>query len=91
MDANYEMSKAIKSKIYELLDNIHDDKLLNQVMEDIAFYASKVDITDELSAAQKKELDDAILEADKHETIDWSDFKKEMNEWKKGSHHQEVP
>ena len=33
---------------------------------------------------QLKELDNAVKEADNKDTIDWSDFKKEMGEWKKG-------
>jgi len=77
------MGKAVKTKIYELLEGIEDDKVLNQVMEDVAFYAAKKDIVDQLAPAQLKELDKAIKEADNKETISWSDFKKEMNEWKK--------
>jgi len=77
------MGKAVKTKIYELLEGIEDDKVLNQVMEDVAFYAAKKDIVDQLAPAQLKELDKAIKEADNKETISWNDFKKEMNEWKK--------
>ena len=77
------MSKAVKTKIYELLEDIEDEAVLNQVMEDVAFYATKKDAVDELNASQLKELDKAIEEADNKETISWSDFKKEMKEWKK--------
>jgi Arc/MetJ family transcription regulator len=77
------MSKIVKSKIYKLLENIEDEAVLNQVMEDVAFYATKKDIVDELNPKQLKELDKAIEEADNKETISWNDFKKEMNEWKK--------
>lgn len=77
------MSKEVKSKIYRLIDSIEDENILQMVMEDVAYYASEKDITDELSEEQKKELDEAISEADNNETIDWEDFKKEMNEWKK--------
>ncbi len=77
------MSKKIKSKIYELLDSIEDKAILSQVMEDVAFYATKKDITDDLTPAQIKELDKAIYEADNQKTISWDDFKKEMNEWRK--------
>lgn len=52
-------------------------------MEDVAFYATKKDIVDELNADQLKELDKAIEEADNKETVSWDDFKKEMNEWRK--------
>jgi hypothetical protein len=77
------MSKAVKTKIYQLLEGIEDDAVLNQVMEDVAFYAAKKDIVDELNPDQLKELDKAIKEADNKETISWDDFKKEMKEWKK--------
>jgi hypothetical protein len=77
------MSKEVKSKIYRLIDSIEDENILQMVMEDVAYYASNKDVTDELSEEQLKELDKAILEADNNETIDWADFKKEMNEWKK--------
>lgn len=77
------MSKSVKTKIYQLLDGIEDEAVLNQVMEDVAFYATKKDIVDQLAPDQLKELDKAIKEADNKETISWSDFKKEMKEWKK--------
>jgi hypothetical protein len=77
------MSKLIKSKIYELLEGIDDEAVLNQVMEDLAFYASKKDIVDELNTEQLSALDEAIIDADNNETISWEDFKKEMTEWRK--------
>ncbi len=77
------MSKAVKSKIYKLLEEIEDESVLNQVMEDVVFYTTKKDITDVLNKDQLKELDKAIEEANKNETIPWKDFKKEMNEWRK--------
>ena len=76
------MNKAVKSKIYQLLEGIEDEVVLNQVMEDVAFYANKKDIVDELNTRQIAALDDAINEADNKETISWEDFKKEMNEWR---------
>jgi hypothetical protein len=77
------MSKAVKTKIYRLLEDIEDEAVLNQVMEDVAFYAIKKDIVDELNATQLKELDKAIEEADNKETIPWNDFKKEIKDRKK--------
>ena len=77
------MSKAVKSKIVQMLEGIEDETILNQVMEDVAFYATKKDIVDQLTPGQLKELDKAIEEADNKETISWGDFKKEMKEWKK--------
>ena len=78
------MSKEIKSKIYQLVDSIKDENILQMVMEDVAYYASDKDVVDELTKEQLKELDEAVSEADKNETMDWNDFKKEMSEWKKG-------
>ncbi|CAN5327166.1 hypothetical protein BH20BAC1_BH20BAC1_24960 [soil metagenome] len=77
------MSEGVKSKIYQLIDSIEDENILQMVMEDVAYYAGNKDITDELSKEQLKELDEAISEADNNETTDWNDLKKEMNEWKK--------
>ena len=77
------MSKDVKDKINKLLNEIEDEAVLNQLMEDVAFYASKKDIVDQLSPGQLKELDKSIEEAYGKETITWDDFKKEMKEWKK--------
>ncbi len=77
------MQNPIKQKIYQLLENIEDEGILNQVMEDVAFYTSGQDVVDTISPKQLKELDEAIIEADKGETVSWDEFKKEMNEWKK--------
>ena len=66
-----------------MLEGIDDNTILNQVMEDVAFYTSKEDVVDELNTDQLNELDKAIAEADNKETITWNDFKKEMNEWRK--------
>jgi hypothetical protein len=77
------MNNELKSKIYKLVDSIEDQNVLQMLMEDIAYYANKKDIIDELNKEQLKELNEAISEADNNETIGWEDFKKEMNEWKK--------
>lgn len=73
------MDTNIKEKIYKMLEDISDEATLNMVMEDVAFYTSKKDIVDELTTEQLQELDIAIQEANKGETISWDDFKKEMN------------
>lgn len=66
-----------------MIDNIEDENVLNQLMEDVSFYASKEDVIDNLTSEQLKELNAAVEEADKNETLSWNDFKKEMNEWTK--------
>ncbi len=70
------MSKEVKTKIHLLLDGIEDEVVLNQVMEEVAFYATKKDIIDDLNTDQLNELDKAMEEADKKETIPYDDFKK---------------
>lgn len=82
------MSKDAKLKLYKMLDNIEDETVLNQLMEEVAFYTTKNDIVDELNAKQLEELDKAIEEANKGETILWDEFKREMNEWKKNNRFQ---
>ena len=77
------MGDNIKLKIYQLPDDIKDEATLNQVMEDVAFYAGKNDIIDELNQEQENELGIAIREANENKTIPWEDFKNEMNEWRK--------
>ena len=77
------MSREVKAKILELIDSIEDENLLQMVMEDVAYYASNKDIIDELDERQLRELDEAISETDNNKTIDWDDFKKEMDEWRK--------
>ena len=77
------MHNPLKKKIYELLESIEDESILNQVMEDVSFYTSGQDVVDSISPKQLKELDEAISEADKGDTISWDEFKKEMSEWKK--------
>ena len=77
------MSKEVKSKIYKMIDSIEDEKTLQMVMEDVAYYASGNEVADELTKEQLQELDEAISQAENDETIDWNDFKKEMNKWKK--------
>lgn len=36
-----DLSKAIKTKIARMLEDIEDETVLNQVMEDVAFYTTK--------------------------------------------------
>ena len=72
------MSKEVKSKIYQLVNTIEDENVLQMIMEDVAYYVSNRDIVDELNTEQQKELNEAISEADNNETVDWEDFKKEI-------------
>ncbi len=71
---NLQMSSEIKSRICRIVEGIEDETVLKQLMEDVAFYASKTDIIDDLTTEQLEDLDKAIEEADKNETISWDDF-----------------
>lgn len=77
------MGKKTRAKIYDMLESIGDEALLNQVKEDIEFYVTKKDITDGLTKSQLKQLDYAIREADKKQVIGWDEFKNEMSGWRK--------
>jgi len=77
------MAKDIKFKIIKILDGIEEENVLMQVMEDVAFYAAEKDVIDDLSASQLKNLDDAINQANNKDVIYWSDFKNEINEWRR--------
>lgn len=79
------MHETVKDKIYKMLDAIKDEQALTQVMEDVAFYASRKDVVDYLTENQLKELDETMKEVDKGEVIGWDDFKKEISEWKSKS------
>ena len=75
------MNSGVKSQIYLMLESIEDENVLNQVMEEVAFYTSKKDIAEHLDADQVNELDKSIQEADNKQTSTWDDFKKDMYEW----------
>ncbi|HET7115693.1 MAG TPA: hypothetical protein VFI29_04350 [Hanamia sp.] len=77
------MVEDIKFKIIKILDGIDKENVLMQVMEDVAFYAAEKDIIDDLSASQLEDLDDAISQANNKDVIHWSDFKNEINEWRR--------
>jgi hypothetical protein len=76
------MNNAIKLRIHQMLDDIKDETILQQVMEDVAFYANNKDLSNNLTIEDLNELDTAINQADNNETVSWQDFRKEMNEWK---------
>lgn len=77
------MTGTVKDKIHKLLDTIHDEKTLVQVMEDVEFYSSKEDAVDNLTDSQLIELEAAMKEADEKQVSSWADFKTELGEWKK--------
>jgi hypothetical protein len=80
--------EELKQKLYKLIDSIDDEHVLNVLNEDIVPYvienrAKEPDkAEDALTEEQLKELDEAIAEVDKGETITYEEFKKNMDEWR---------
>ena len=80
--------EELKKKLHELIDSIEDEHILSVLNEDIVPYVienrSKEadDVEDGLTEEQLKELDEAIAEVDRGETISFEEFKKNMEEWR---------
>jgi PHD/YefM family antitoxin component YafN of YafNO toxin-antitoxin module len=80
--------EELKQKLYKLIDSIEDEHTLNVLHEDVVPYLIENktkeldDAEDDLTEDQLKELDEAIAEADRGDTISYEDFKKNMDEWR---------
>lgn len=80
--------EELKKKLHELIDSIDDEHTLSVLNEDIVPYVIESrsketdDIEDNLTEEQLKDLDEAIIEADKGETISFEEFKKNMDDWR---------
>ena len=80
--------EELKKKLHELIDSIEDEHTLNVLHEDIVPYVIENrtkeadDIEDDLTEEDLKELDEAIEEIDRGETISFEEFKKNMEEWR---------
>lgn len=79
--------EELKQKLYKLIDSIEDEHVLNVLNEDIVPYVienrtKEKDEEDDLTEEQLKELDEAIQEIERGETISWEELKKEMAAWR---------
>lgn len=85
--------EELKKKLHELIDSIDDEHVLNVLNEAVVPYvienrtkeADEDEEDDDLTEEQLKELDDAIAEVDRGETISFEsfeEFKKNMEEWR---------
>jgi hypothetical protein len=80
--------EELKKKLHELIDSIDDEHTLSILNEDIVPYVienrtkEKDEADDDLTEEQLKELDEAIAEANRGETISYEEFKKNMEEWR---------
>ena len=77
------MNNSVRDRIHKIVDAIQDEKALAQVMQDVTFYSSKEDIVNGLNESQLQELEAAMKEADNNLVISMSDFKNQLDEWRK--------
>jgi hypothetical protein len=79
--------EELKQKLYKLIDSIEDEHVLNVLNDDVVPYVIENrtkeldDEEEDLTEEQLKELDEAIEEADRGETISEEEFYKNMEEW----------
>ena len=76
------MDKKLKAEIHRMVDEIDDEAMLYLLKEDITMYqtASSDEI---LTEEQINELNKAIEEDDKGETVTHQKYKNHVDEWKK--------
>jgi hypothetical protein len=77
--------RKVKEELHKLIDSIEDENALNILREDIIPYILKNrsgETGEELSDEQMKELEEALAEADKGETISFDEFKEQMDKWR---------
>jgi hypothetical protein len=75
------MITDLRNQLHQLIEEIEDEEYLSLLKEDVAMYAGEKQVSDELSGEQLKELQEALTEVDKGETISFEDFKKHTAEW----------
>jgi methyl coenzyme M reductase gamma subunit len=78
--------KQLKQELHKLIDSIEDEHVLNVLNDDIVPYviqnrAKEAEEEDDLTEDQLKELEEAIKEADRGETVSYGEFKKVMSRW----------
>ena len=80
--------EELKAELYKKIDSIEDEHTLNLLNDDIVPYAienrtkDKDEADDDLSDEQEKELDEAIRQADKGETVSWEEFLNSTQQWR---------
>jgi uncharacterized protein YbaP (TraB family) len=74
----------LKKELTKLIDETNDEEMLSMVKEDIAFYktAKDVDVTDNLSPEQLKELEQLTIEPDEKNTMTLNEFNKATGKWR---------
>jgi hypothetical protein len=76
---------ALKKELHQLIDSIDDEYILSILKEDLVPYLiknrSRATSEEDLNEDQQIELNEAIAEADKEETVNYEEFKRTMSRW----------
>lgn len=78
----------LKAELHKKIDSIEDEHTLHLLNDDIVPYAienrtkDKDEEDDDLTDEQEKELDEAIRQADKGETVSWEEFLNSTQQWR---------
>ncbi len=77
--------QQLKEELHNLIDSIDDEHVLNVLNEEVVPYIVQNRSTqteDDLTTAQQQELEEAITEADRGETVSFEEFKASMDKWR---------
>jgi predicted transcriptional regulator len=78
--------KQMKEELHQLIDSIDDEQVLHMLNDEVVPYVLQNGLQEEseeeLTPAQLKELDEAIEEAERGETISYEEFKESMDRWR---------
>ncbi len=76
------MQSKLKEEIHRMIDEIEDEAALMLIKEKLAAYVTE-DIAEDLNEEQLKELNEALKEAGKGETVSYEEYVNHIKEWKK--------
>jgi hypothetical protein len=76
--------EELKKELHQLIDSIDDEETLNVLHDDVVPYLakSKVDILDELSDEQQKDLLLSIEESERGDNYSKEEFLKILEQWR---------
>lgn len=78
----------LKAELHKKIDSIDDEHTLHLLNDDIVPYAienrtkENDEEDDDLTAGEEAELDEAIRQADKGETVSWEEFLNATQQWR---------
>lgn len=78
--------QELKEELHKLIDSIEDEVLLqdltDNILPEIIAYRQTDDGDEYLTEEQLKQLDEAIAEADRGETMSYEEFLESMSRWR---------